>query len=205
MSFPKSWEDAAQINAHKYIASTTYQNECYYNAHSISNLYNPVNILIGEFGEGIQDKVLLELGCGNGRQTRYLSDIFKEVIAVDFSPTMIKQCQNRCQNKNIKYITNNGLDIKVVPNNSVDAVYTFIVLQHCTQNVVKGYIKEVNRVLKKDGIFVFQLPIYDKHYEPIHFGDVANWTETELMNELLYFKVLRIDKYHFGFHVAKKI
>jgi len=51
------------------------------------------------YGEGCKDLTVLEIGCGTGRETRYLADCFKRVFATDTSKSMIAKGMGEFQLK----------------------------------------------------------------------------------------------------------
>ena len=100
-----------------------------------------------------KDKVL-DIGCGTGRVTKLISKKTKKVIGIDFSNEMIQIAKKTLKNaKNIEY---KKVDIsKKLPfkDNSFDKVTAILVLNHIKYN--KRLFKEIYRILKKDGIFIF--------------------------------------------------
>ena len=101
----------------------------------------------------------LDFGCGVGRLTIPLSKNFVHCIGVDISETMIKLAKKYQNSPNCKYIVNSDKKLSVFDNNSFDLIYSSIVLQHVPEKeLIKSYLSEFIRILKKNGILVFQLP-----------------------------------------------
>jgi len=109
---------------------------------------------VGDLG----NRKILEIGCGIGRITEFLSDAFGEVSGVDISEEMIQTGRKRLTDKmNVHLHSTNGLDYPF-PDESFDIVFSFITFQHMPdKNTVKKNIEEIARVLKKDGIAKIQL------------------------------------------------
>jgi len=103
-------------------------------------------------------KSMLELGCGAGRMTKAFAERFGRVVAVDISAEMLARAQALLpETKNIDWTLGNGSDLSAVPDGSVDFAFSYIVLQHMpTRDLTLFYIRELLRVLKDDGIFLFQ-------------------------------------------------
>jgi ubiquinone/menaquinone biosynthesis C-methylase UbiE len=80
------------------------------------------------------------------------------VVGVDVSGEMIRQA--RALNpglKNVEFVEGSGVDLRGIEDESFDAALSYIVFQHIpSRQIVYGYIREVLRVLKPGGCFVFQ-------------------------------------------------
>jgi 2-polyprenyl-3-methyl-5-hydroxy-6-metoxy-1,4-benzoquinol methylase len=67
---------------------------------------------LGRFKDHINGELpLLDLGCGNGRQTRFLAHHFKKVIGVDVSPSAVRLAElETTEENNIEYRVFDGVD-----------------------------------------------------------------------------------------------
>ena len=122
-----------------------------------------VNMLIGELqkrGFEPAGKKVLEIGCGTGRQTRALAEMFGEVVAIDVSGEMIQQASSLNSDlKNVSFIETSGRDLSEFSDNSFDLVYSYIVLGHIPEKeIVDNYFREFYRVLQEGGSFIIELP-----------------------------------------------
>ena len=101
----------------------------------------------------------LEIGCGAGRVTRALSEVFGEVYAVDVSSEMIRQAKAGLADRpNVHLFQNNGTDLKVLGDQTVDFAFSSIVFQHIpSREVIETYVREVHRLLRPGGLFKFQV------------------------------------------------
>jgi SAM-dependent methyltransferase len=52
----------------------------------------------------IQDQRILELGCGTGLNTEYLSQAAREVVAVDFSNAMLTKARQRVKSDSVRFV-----------------------------------------------------------------------------------------------------
>ncbi|MDQ6891791.1 MAG: class I SAM-dependent methyltransferase [Acidobacteriota bacterium] len=101
----------------------------------------------------------LDFGCGVGRLTQALANYFETVLGIDIAPSMVKLADQynrfgaRCT-----YRVNAEDNLRSFADQQFDFIYTNIVLQHMRPDYAKSYIKEFLRVLKPDGVLVFQLP-----------------------------------------------
>lgn len=97
---------------------------------------------------------IFDLGCGNGRLLRPLSEKYPYTYftGIDFSAPMIEFA---IRNSNIIYILNDG-ETMPSSDNYFDGGYSMIMFQHITNENFVAYLKEIARALKPDGVFVFQ-------------------------------------------------
>lgn len=91
---------------------------------------------------------VLELGSGQGANLYYLAKMHNEVnfIGLDINPSISKKLTN------VKLLKGDFHDLSMIESNSQDIVYAFETL--CYSNDKEKVFKEVNRVLKQDGIFI---------------------------------------------------
>ena len=103
-------------------------------------------------------KRILDLGCGTGISTKVWENAAEEIIGVEPSKEMIKIAKRKSNNSQVKYLVGYSNDIPL-PSNSIDIV-------SCSQSFhwmePKSSLKEINRVLKDNGI----LMIYDVIWPP---------------------------------------
>ena len=101
----------------------------------------------------------LDFGCGVGRLTQALAERFSNVHGVDISETMITEANgfNRLPAK-CHYLVNASPDLRLFPTDSFDFIYSSIVLQHVPVRYVERYLSEFIRVLKPNGVLLFQMP-----------------------------------------------
>jgi ubiquinone/menaquinone biosynthesis C-methylase UbiE len=110
-------------------------------------------------GREPQQMRVLEIGCGAGRVTRALSEIFGEVHGVDISSEMIRQARLALADRpNVRLHNNNGKDLAVLPPVPFDFAFSSIVFQHIpSREVIENYVREVHRVLRPGALFKFQV------------------------------------------------
>lgn len=146
------WEKLAKENSRYYVAS-----------------FRGKNITEEEYSDSgwedykkyiISDKLIkiennfLEIGCGTGRMTEWIAQIWPKVIATDISGKMIDEGEKRLKGiKNIMWIETNGLIIPLT-DNQIDFAFSYIVFQHFkTKEMLESNFREVYRVLKNGGMF----------------------------------------------------
>jgi SAM-dependent methyltransferase len=105
------------------------------------------------------DAVVLEIGCGIGRILQHLAGRYREVHGTDISAGMVEQGTRRLAHlENVRFHHGNGYDLEPFADASVDLVYSAYVFQHMPKTIAYNYFLEVERVLRPDGLFLFQVP-----------------------------------------------
>lgn len=99
----------------------------------------------------IQDRDVLELGCGTGKNTAFLAAHARRVSAIDFSEAMIARAHERIATSNVRFILHDVRDTWPVPPASVDAVAANLILEH-VHDLAPVYF-EAARVLRPRGQF----------------------------------------------------
>jgi SAM-dependent methyltransferase len=101
---------------------------------------------------------MLEVGCGAGRMTASFARRFATVYALDISEEMQNLAKKHLACfENIHWVLGDGTNLSVIPNESVDFVFSYLVLQHLpTEGLAMAYVREMLRVLKQRGILLFQ-------------------------------------------------
>jgi ubiquinone/menaquinone biosynthesis C-methylase UbiE len=104
-------------------------------------------------------RAALDFGCGVGRLAQALSEYFDEVTGVDIAPAMLERARrynrhgDRC-----RYVLNTQNHLRVFPSACFDLVYSRITLQHLPRRHIRSYLAEFIRILRPEGLLVFQLP-----------------------------------------------
>ena len=110
-------------------------------------------------GKDPKQMTVLEIGCGVGRVTRALAEVFGTVHGVDVSGEMVRQAKAACADvPNAHFWQGNGADLRVLGDVRVDFAFSSIVFQHIpSREVIQNYVCEVHRLLRPGGLFKFQV------------------------------------------------
>lgn len=112
------------------------------------------------------NKNILEIGCGNGFGTTLIRKYFlpKKITAIDLDNKMITIARKKYANSHVKFLQ---ADVEKLPfsNNSFHAVFDFGILHHVPN--WKKALKEIHRVLKKDGQFIMEDGSIDSFSTPL--------------------------------------
>lgn len=133
------------------------------------NIAEPLEKYWGELGE----KTALEIGHGGGRILAAATTRFHHVYGVDIHECngLVTQELHRRGHQNFTLLRGDGSSLPL-KNQSVDCVYSFIVLQHVEHiGIFLRYLQEVRRVLKPSGIAI----LYFGRYSRWSFNRTARW------------------------------
>lgn len=158
----KDWDERARENARYYVNTERddWTDEAFFASgeRTVQEeiLTDMINICQGK--EPKQMKVL-EIGCGAGRVTRALANLFGEVYAVDISGEMVARAKAALANhSNARVAQNNGRDLSVLGDIQVDFAFSTIVFQHIpSREIIETYVRDVHRMLRPGGLFKFQV------------------------------------------------
>jgi SAM-dependent methyltransferase len=106
-----------------------------------------------------KDKTLLEIGAGAGRMTHRFAELYGRVLALDVSEEMLLLGRgNLAGVDNVEWVLGSGADLEVIPDRSVDDVFSYITLQHIPNTTaVLRYLEEAGRVLRPGGLGALQV------------------------------------------------
>lgn len=143
------WEKLAKENSRYYINSDHGKgiNEEQFKASGFDDYIELIDkdVLLKKKG------IFLEIGCGSGRMTEYISTGWPSTIGTDISGEMIRTARERV--KGVHFLETDGYTFPL-PENHVDIAFSHLVFQHMkTKEMVESNFIDVYRVLKPDGIF----------------------------------------------------
>jgi ubiquinone/menaquinone biosynthesis C-methylase UbiE len=153
-------------------------------------------------------ETVLDFGCGVGRLTRALSKNFPQCYGVDISESMIAKAKelNQLVTK-CMFVLNDEPHLHIFSDSSFDMIYTNMVLQHIPDpRIILDYIAEFIRLLKPDGLLVFQLPTYIPFYRQLMIQKKLYRLLHEAgINEQFLYRKLRLNPMHMTYIPEKDI
>lgn len=159
----REWDERAHENAKYYVALQDGSDQDFY-ASGEQNVSEQIRNDMGNIcqGKNPKDMRVLEIGCGAGRITRALGNLFGEVHAVDISPQMVRLARRATSHQpHVHVYQNNGTDLSVIRtkrHQQFDFAFTYIVFQHIpSKDVIESYVREVHRLLRPGALFKFQV------------------------------------------------
>jgi len=103
----------------------------------------------------VEDRVILDLGCGTGRNANYLADMGNKVIGIEISKTALNMAKIRAKDMGVEVDYRMG-DIGEkydIADNSIDIVLDITSSNSLDEKGREIYLNEVNRGMKKGGYF----------------------------------------------------
>ncbi|MBI2515741.1 MAG: class I SAM-dependent methyltransferase [Opitutae bacterium] len=101
----------------------------------------------------------LDFGCGVGRLSQALAGHFQSVAGIDLSENMLAHAHRYNQHgARVRYLHNPHPDLRLLPDDTFDFVYSLLTLQHMEPAYALRYIEEFVRVAAPGGAIFFQLP-----------------------------------------------
>ena len=97
----------------------------------------------------LEGRDVLELGCGTGKNTIFLAERARRVVAMDFSAGMIARAHTRIVTPNVEFRHHDVREVWPVPAASVDVVVGNLILEHVHDLAVIFF--ETARVLRPNG------------------------------------------------------
>ncbi len=158
----REWDERAKENARYYVATANedWTDEAFFASgrQTVSEeiLTDMTNICQGK---DPKEMTVLEIGCGAGRVTRALAEVFGRVYGVDISGEMVARATAALQGiPHATVVQNNGADLQALGDIQVDFAFSSIVFQHIpSREVIHNYVREVHRLLRPGGLFKFQV------------------------------------------------
>ncbi|MGD9395840.1 MAG: class I SAM-dependent methyltransferase [Candidatus Thorarchaeota archaeon] len=130
----------------------------------------------------IQDKDgsrVLDLGCGTGRHVVYLSRLGFDVYGFDVSQQALSMTTKWLDEENLKADLRKHRMEDTFPydDNFFDAVISTQVIHHNMMNDIRKTIKEIERVLRPNGLLFVTFPVF--HPGPVDEDDDWELVEVE--------------------------
>jgi 2-polyprenyl-3-methyl-5-hydroxy-6-metoxy-1,4-benzoquinol methylase len=103
--------------------------------------------------ECLPASTILEIAPGFGRWTKYLKEHCERLHIVDPVEDCIEACRRRFGNDlRLSYHINDGRSLAMIPDRSIDFVFSFDSLVHVPRDTVAAYVRQLADKLKDDGV-----------------------------------------------------
>jgi SAM-dependent methyltransferase len=109
---------------------------------------------------------ITEFGCGTGRVTMALAEMFTKVLAVDISPHHLELCRQKMEasgRRNVEYLLlESPADIAKLP--ETDFMFSTICLQHNPPPLIGFFLDWLLYKVRPGGAALFQVPTHTPGY-----------------------------------------
>lgn len=128
---------------------------------------------------------VLDAACGEGYGTQILSEYSKSIVGVDISAEAIQLAKKRYTSENIEFCEATIEKIPY-PDSSFDMIVSFETIEHVDEEIQEAFLKEVSRLLKKDGLLIISTPNkeVDTIKEGINHFHIKEFTQQEFKDYL---------------------
>ncbi|WP_243146858.1 class I SAM-dependent methyltransferase [Scytonema sp. UIC 10036] len=130
---------------------------------------------------GLNCRSVVEIGCGTGKNTLFLSQIVEKVHAIDFSASMLEKAKAKVNSDNVIFSVGDITKQWSCENESADLITCNLVLEHITD--LSFVFSEASRVLVKGGYFF----ISELHPFKQYGGTKANFKRNQERVEISAF------------------
>lgn len=121
-----------------------------------------------ELLEPEKSDVVLEAGCSTGRTTRFLADKVSEVRGIDFAEYAVELANQFARDEGLNNVSVAHDDIAkmtTVADNSIDKIAAFDITEHVYDDVLAGFFRQAERVLKTGGRLCIYTPNLNHYIE----------------------------------------
>jgi len=143
----------------------------------------------------VENKIL-DIGCGAGRTTIPLYNMgYKDIVGLDIAEEMIKSAKSLCSN--IDFVVGDATNLQYSSETFDKAIFSFngLMLIPRIESRLKA-LKEINRVLKNEGYFIFSTPYLDNKLESKFWtSEKIKWEQGDFDRRLYEFGDLLIDDF----------
>lgn len=152
---------------------------------------------IGEFLIQLSGKKILDVGCGPGHDTNYLTEIGYECLGIDLSPNMIQLArQNNKGSFEVMDFFNMNFEDK-----SFDGLWCSSVFVHIEKKDLSKFIPQTYRILKDSGILgLITAQKQEKVRNSLDTRKYVMYDQSELEDYLTAFdfRILRSEVFPYG-------
>lgn len=139
----------------------------------------------------VNQKVVLDIACGEGYGTELISKSASKVFGVDISNETIKHAQQKYQKDNIQFCVGSTSKIPF-EDDSFDIVVSFETIEHHDEH--EQMMLEIKRVLKADGMLIISSP------EKTNYNSSLKKKNEFHVKELEYIEFKELIEKHFSYN-----
>lgn len=104
-----------------------------------------------------KDKKLIELGCGNGRDSIYFADNGINVTAIDQCETSIENLRKSTNKETLKFYSDNFIDSNLLKKNKYDYVYSRFTMHSISEIQQEESLINAYKSLNDNGVLFIEV------------------------------------------------
>lgn len=113
----------------------------------------------------------LEIGFGNGQFLAYATERGWKIEGTEANPELVERARQ------MSFHALHTKDLASFPDDAFDLVAAFEVLEHISQDKLPGFLLEIKRILRDQGVFVANFPNGDSPFgRCLQHGDLTHLT-----------------------------
>lgn len=133
----------------------------------------------------VQNKKVLELGCGKGYGSFYLAHFANQVVGCDLNQSSLDFAEENYKRPNLRFASHdvNLPDSQGLLGAPFDVIVTHEVLEHLPPELTETFLTSIKKLLKPDGLLLLSTPNHDvvmKSGMPVPEFHINNLTAREL-------------------------
>ena len=101
------------------------------------------------------NKIVMDVGCGEGYGSYYLSSFAKQVVGIDYDKEIINYAKNKYQKDNLSFYVLEAESLGSL-NNKFDIICSFQVIEHMRNT--KLFLENIKNLLNDNGILICSTP-----------------------------------------------
>ena len=109
-------------------------------------------------GQFTKDRRVLDIACGEGYGSKFLSNNAGAVVGVDISPETVDHASNKYGGGNLAFMVGSVGKIPIGENHSFDVIVSFETIEHVDDADQRAFLAEVKRLLSLAGVFIVSTP-----------------------------------------------
>jgi SAM-dependent methyltransferase len=108
-----------------------------------------------------ENQTVLDYGCGPGFLAKVVAPNVKKIYACDISTGALACARIVNAATNLEYVVADEEGLKSIPDESVDVVFSFALIQHLTDEVFEIVLENFRKKLKPNGLLLLHIQLED--------------------------------------------
>jgi 2-polyprenyl-3-methyl-5-hydroxy-6-metoxy-1,4-benzoquinol methylase len=134
--------------------------------------------------ENFENKKILDIGCSYGWFEKFVGEKAEKIIGIDLDEKDLENAKSEVKLKNVKFEKGSALNLKKFKKDYFDIVIMFDVIEHIPKNSEDLVLKEIKRVLKKNGKLLISTPAnnFSNFFDPAWYFGHRHYSKSKMQN-----------------------